>query len=89
MNKKQIGIWDGGTRFTCDTDVHPSYFKTAQTLSPRKKKDLIEKLKRQIREKRGIIMGLTTPQERHATVLQKTRGDIDELVRRLREVESL
>lgn len=95
--KKQIGIWDGGTKsvsgagggHTVPGIAGTGYlvFDEPNTLSPQKRKSLIDKIKRQMREKRGIIIGLQTPPERHKDVLTKTRRDLEELAVRLKELQ--
>lgn len=81
--KKQIGIWAGG----CIVDTSLAMRTIDPHKAELKRQDEIRKIKRAMREKRGIIIGLTTPQDRHAELLQKTRKDLSELVEKLNKLK--
>lgn len=81
--KKQIGIWAGGCLIDKVIDLRGENPHKAEL----KRQDEIRKIKRAMREKRGIIIGLTAPQDRHAELLQKTRQDLSELVERLNKLK--
>lgn len=56
-------------------------------LTTQKLAEKIRKTKKLMREKRGIIIGLQTPQEQRHELLTQTRADLRELVERLAELK--
>lgn len=81
MNK-QIGVWYGGC-MVMDDVLRPD--KSARKMAL-KRLDKIQKLKRAMREKRGIIKGLNCSPENKEALLALVREDLREMEQELAEL---